>query len=240
MHLPVAVPDYEILAVLGRGAMGVVYKARHLPLNRVVALKMILSGQHARGQERARFKAEAEAVARLQHSNIIQVHEVGEHDGRPFFSLEYCPGGALNKKLDGTPLPPQEAAALVETLARAVHAAHGQNVIHRDLKPANVLLAADGSPKVTDFGLAKLTDEAGQTQSGQMIGRYDHRGFEDLSRRPVEGDRAAGRRLRAGGDPLRVLDGPAAVQGGDGDGHAAPGAGRRPGAAAAAAIENAA
>jgi WD40 repeat protein/tRNA A-37 threonylcarbamoyl transferase component Bud32 len=167
---PVQVPGYEILGELGRGGMGVVYKARQIKLNRLVALKMILAGGHAGEAELTRFRAEAEAIARLQHPHIVQVYEVGEHDGRPFFSLEFCPGGSLAKKLAGTPLPPREAARLVETLARAVQAAHQANVVHRDLNPANVLLAGDGTPKVTDFGLAKQMDQAGQTASNAVMG----------------------------------------------------------------------
>jgi tRNA A-37 threonylcarbamoyl transferase component Bud32 len=167
----VAIPGYEVQGELGRGGMGVVYKARQVRANRIVALKMILTGVHAAEAERRRFLAEAEAVARVQHPNIVQIHEVGEHDGHPYFSLEFCPGGSLAAKLDGTPLPPPEAAGLVEVLARAVQAAHEAGVIHRDLKPANVLLAADGTPKVTDFGLAKkLGDAAGQTASGAIVG----------------------------------------------------------------------
>src|SRR6266545_3594210 len=166
----VAVPGYEILGELGRGGMGVVYKARQTKLNRVVALKMIRAGGYADESDLARFRTEAEAIARLQHPNIVQIHEVGEHNGMPFFSLEFCPGSSLNRKLDGTPLPPQQAAQLVETLARAMQAAHEANVIHRDLKPANVLLAADGSPKITDFGLAKKLDDEGETQSGAIMG----------------------------------------------------------------------
>jgi serine/threonine protein kinase len=150
--------------------MGVVYKARQPKLNRLVALKMILAGAHAGPAEVARFKTEAEAIARLQHPNIVAIHEVGEHDGKPFFSLEFCPGGSLEKTLDGTPLPPAKAARLVATLARAMHAAHQAQVVHRDLKPANVLLLADGTPKVTDFGLAKKLDDVGQTQSGAIMG----------------------------------------------------------------------
>jgi predicted Zn finger-like uncharacterized protein len=165
-----AVPGYEILGELGRGGMGVVYKARQAKLGRVVALKMILSGAHAGEADLARFRTEAEAIARLQHPNIVQVFEVGEHGGLPFFSLEFCDGGSLEKKLNGTPLPPKEAAALVETLARAMDAAHQRGVIHRDLKPANVLLAEDGAPKITDFGLAKKLDEASQTASGAVMG----------------------------------------------------------------------
>ena len=162
---------YEILAELGRGGMGVVYKARHLALKRIIALKMILGGAHAGAAALARFRAEAEAVARLQHPNIVQVHEVGERGGRPFFSLEYVEGGSLDKKLAGTPLPPREAAALMEQLARAMHSVHEQGIVHRDLKPANVLLTANGTPKITDFGLAKdLGGESGQTASGAIMG----------------------------------------------------------------------
>jgi WD40 repeat protein len=150
--------------------MGVVYKARQTQLSRIVALKVILSGAHAGPDDLARFRTEAEAIARLQHPNIVQVFEVGEYGGLPFFSLEFCPGGSLEKRLNGTPLPPRKAAKLVEDLARAMHAAHRENVIHRDLKPANVLLAADGTPKITDFGLAKKLDEDGRTQSGAIMG----------------------------------------------------------------------
>jgi eukaryotic-like serine/threonine-protein kinase len=166
-----AVPGYEILRELGRGGMGVVYQARHTKLDRVVALKMILAGGHAGEADLARFKTEAESVARLQHPHIVQIFEVGEHGGLPFFSLEYCPGGSLDKKLNGTPLPPKEAAALVEKLARAMQAAHDKGVVHRDLKPANVLLAGDGEAKITDFGLAKKLDaDAGQTRTGAVMG----------------------------------------------------------------------
>jgi WD40 repeat protein/tRNA A-37 threonylcarbamoyl transferase component Bud32 len=165
------VPGYEVLGVLGRGGMGVVYKARQARLNRLVALKMILAGAHAGEQELARFRTEAEAVARLQHPNVVQIHEVGEHQGLPFFSLEFCPGGSLDRKVRGTPQPPREAARLAELLARAMDAAHRAGIIHRDLKPANVLLAADGTPRITDFGLAKKLDEAvGQTASGAVMG----------------------------------------------------------------------
>src|SRR5262249_34954298 len=143
------VPGYEVLGELGRGGMGVVYKARHLKLNRVVALKMILAGAHAGPAELARFKNEATAVPRLTHPNARQIYQVGEHDGRPFLALEFCPGGSLADRLAGTPLPPRQAALLVEDLARAIHAAHQAGVVHRDLKPANVLLhRAPGLPGV--------------------------------------------------------------------------------------------
>jgi WD40 repeat protein len=170
LAVPRAVPGYEILCELGRGGMGVVYKAHHVALNRVVALKMILSGGHAGPEELARFHGEAKAVACLKHPNVVQVYGVGESGGLPYFSLEYLEGGSLDKKLAGTPLPPGEAAALVEALARAMAAAHAAGLVHRDLKPANVLLAADGTPKITDFGLAKKLDEAGQTATGAVMG----------------------------------------------------------------------
>lgn len=168
---PVAVPGYAILGELGRGGMGVVYKAFQVGLNRTVALKMILAGGHADPKDLARFRAEAEAVAKLQHPHIVQIYEIGEHDGLPFFTLEFVEGGSLAGKLDGTPQPARKSAELVETLARAMHAAHQRGIVHRDLKPANVLLTADGSLKVTDFGLAKQLDSAhGETRSGAILG----------------------------------------------------------------------
>src|SRR5262249_43572656 len=141
------VPGYEILSELGRGGMGLVYKARQKMPNRIVALKMILAGAHARAEEVARFRGEAEKTARLQHPHIVQVFEVNEHEGRPYFSLEYVDGGSLAAKLNGTPQPAQQAAELVETLGRAMHAAHQAGVIHRDLKPANILLTVGNIPK---------------------------------------------------------------------------------------------
>jgi WD40 repeat protein/tRNA A-37 threonylcarbamoyl transferase component Bud32 len=166
----VSLPGYEILGELGRGGMGVVYKARQTRLNRLVALKMILAGRHAGEADLARFRTEAEAIARLQHPHIVQVYEVGEYDGIPYFSLEFCGGGSLERRLDGTPLPPPEAAALLESLALAAHAAHQHDIVHRDLKPANILLSDEGEPKLTDFGLAKRLDAQGQTQSGAVMG----------------------------------------------------------------------
>ena len=162
---------HEILGELGRGGMGVVYKARHVQLDRIVALKMILAGPHANQAAIDRFQAEAKAVARMQHPNIVQIYEVGERDGMPYFSLEFVEGGPLSRKTAREPQPPRYAAELVEKLARAMQYAHDRGIVHRDLKPANVLLAGDSTPKVTDFGLAKkLEADSGQTQSGQVLG----------------------------------------------------------------------
>ncbi len=184
----VNVSGYEVLEELGRGGMGVVYKARQKGLKRLVALKMILDSTLAGPGERERFRLEAESIAHLHHPNIVQIYEVGESDGRPFFSLEYVDGGTLKDHLAGIPLRPTEAAQLAETLARAVAYAHQQGIIHRDLKPANVLLASGvsndpgsitaasilaplASPKIADFGLAKqLGDDSGQTSIGAIMG----------------------------------------------------------------------
>src|SRR5262249_47026626 len=137
---PLTLPGYEILGELGRGGMGVVYRAKQKGLNRTVALKMILAGAHAGPPVLARFRAEAEAVARLQHPNIVQIYEVGEQGGAPYLALEFVDGVSLAQRLAGGPLPPGEAAELIETLARAVHYAHERGIVHRDLKPANILL----------------------------------------------------------------------------------------------------
>ena len=165
------IPGYEVEAVLGRGGMGVVYKARHLRLNRLVALKMLLAGAYAGPHERARFQREAEAVAGLRHPNIVQVYDVGDHEGWPYFTMELVEGGSLAQALAGTPQPARQAAALLATLAEAVQAAHRAGIVHRDLKPANILLTADGTPKIADFGLARHFDgEPALTLSGARIG----------------------------------------------------------------------
>jgi serine/threonine-protein kinase len=165
------IPGYDVQEVLGHGGMGVVYKAWHLRLHRAVALKMVLAGSYARPEDLERFFREAEAVAGLRHENIVHVYDVGDLDGRPYFTMEFVEGGSLAQKLAGTPQPASEAAALTAILADAIHAAHRSGIVHRDLKPANVLLTADGTPKIADFGLARrLEDGAGLTQSGASVG----------------------------------------------------------------------
>ena len=180
---------YEVVGLLGRGGMGVVYRAWQGRLNRLVALKMV-RGPEMSGEERQRFQAEYEILARLRHPNIVQIYEAGEKDGCPFFSMELVEGGSLDRLCAGRPQPPHEAARLVQTLAGAVHHAHGEGIVHRDLKPANVLLASGGCkppagdetgglhpplagcvPRIADFGLAKLLrQEGGQTLSGRVVG----------------------------------------------------------------------
>jgi WD40 repeat protein/tRNA A-37 threonylcarbamoyl transferase component Bud32 len=166
-----AIPGYEIVGELGRGGMGVVYHARQTRLNRPVALKMILAGAHAGAEAAARFLAEAEAVAQLQHPNIVQIFHIDEHAGFPYFEMEFVGGGSLADRLDGTPRPPREAARLTEILARAMAEAHRRGIVHRDLKPGNILLTPEGAPKVADFGLAKLLNaESGLTRTDSVLG----------------------------------------------------------------------
>src|SRR5262249_29961415 len=145
---------YQIECELGRGAMGVVYKARDVRLNRVAALKMVLGGVHADARHRLRFLAEAEAAAAVRHPHVVQVYEFGEAGGHPFLALEYLPGGTLTQRL-GSPLPAHVAGELLEKIGRGVAAAHEQGIVHRDLKPSNILFDEKGEPKVGDFGLAK-------------------------------------------------------------------------------------
>ncbi|VTR95215.1 wd40 repeat-containing protein : WD domain, G-beta repeat-containing protein,protein kinase family protein OS=Singulisphaera acidiphila (strain ATCC BAA-1392 / DSM 18658 / VKM B-2454 / MOB10) GN=Sinac_1615 PE=4 SV=1: Pkinase: WD40: WD40: WD40: WD40: WD40: WD40: WD40 [Gemmata massiliana] len=191
---PVAPPptgrvgEYEILSELGRGGMGVVYKARHERLRRVVALKVLLGGQFASAEHRTRFRAEAELVARLQHPNIVQIFEAGEWtapDGSvlPYLALEFAEGGTLARRAD-RPQPPPRAAVWVEALARAVESAHRQGVIHRDLKPSNVLFTADGQLKLCDFGVAKLQSSAdARTTSGLLVGPPEYMAPEQAAGR---------------------------------------------------------
>jgi tetratricopeptide (TPR) repeat protein/tRNA A-37 threonylcarbamoyl transferase component Bud32 len=162
---------YELLEEIGRGGMGVVYKARDRKLNRLVALKMIRAGSQADAEQVMRFLTEAEAVAQLQHANIVPIFEVGRCNGLPYFTLELIGGGSLAHKLRGGPLSAATAARLLEQLAQGIHAAHQRGIVHRDLKPDNVLLAEDGTPKITDFGLAKRVEVGdGLTVTGAIMG----------------------------------------------------------------------
>ena len=165
------IPGYEILGELGRGGMGVVYLARQILLNRVCVLKMMLGGVHESDEAGARFLAEAEAIARLQHPNIVQIHHIGATDGLPYIELEYIPDGSLDHRLDGIPWPARRAAMLIEALAQGIAEAHRLGIVHRDLKPGNILLATDGTPKVSDFGLAKSQAiDSGLTRSNSITG----------------------------------------------------------------------
>jgi tetratricopeptide (TPR) repeat protein len=201
---------YEILGELGRGSMGVVYKARQVGLDRLVALKMIRTGAHAGPEELQRFIAEARVVAALQHPNIIQIYDINLSQEAPYFSMELVEGGTLAERFGGRPQPFRQAAQLVLTLARAVHVAHDNGIVHRDLKPANILLAAPeggsshvrrvaremdlhpqdfylGTPKITDFGLAKqLQGDGGQTESGMVLGTPSYMAPEQAEGRSRE------------------------------------------------------
>ena len=162
------VPGYEVLGFLGEGGMGVVYRARHVRLDRLVALKLLRGGSSKR---LARFRAEALADARLQHPHVVQIFEIGEHQGQPYLALELLEGGSLEAKIAGKPQAPRDAAVLVQVLARAIQYAHSRGIVHRDLKPSNVLLTAEGTAKIGDFGLAKFMQTAeGETQEGDVVG----------------------------------------------------------------------
>ena len=180
LTVPQQVGEYEILEEVGRGGMGVVFRARHRRLQRVVALKMLVGGSFALPDEVIRFRTEAEAVARLQHPHIVQIYEIGEQEtemgvSRPYFTLEFVEGGSLAARVAGRPQPAGLAAGWIETLARATHYAHGQGIIHRDLKPSNVLLTTDGQPKICDFGVAKLLANSElKTQSGMLVGTAEY------------------------------------------------------------------
>jgi tetratricopeptide (TPR) repeat protein len=203
----VSVPGYDILEELGRGGMGVVYKARDRRLQRLVALKMVLAGAHVGAVGLSRFRAEAESVAKLSHANIVQIYETGEHEGRPYFSLELVDGGSLDQRILESPPSPRAAASFIETLARTMAVAHERGIVHRDLKPANILLAKIGSqssivksrdsdsnslpadhwsrstiPKIADFGLAKqVDDDSSQTKSGTIMGTPSYMAPEQAS-----------------------------------------------------------
>jgi serine/threonine protein kinase len=191
-----SLPGYEVLGKLGEGGMGVVFRARDLALKRLVAIKQLLHPAPS-AEGLARFRAEAEALARLRHPHVVQVHAAGEQDGRPYFVMEYVEGGGLDQKVQGRPQPPADAARLVMLLARAVGTAHRQGIVHRDLKPANILLAppadepalntAYGLPKVSDFGLSKtLGEDQGRTAGGTILGTPGYMAPEQAAGRPWE------------------------------------------------------
>ena len=165
------IEGYDVQSILGFGGMGVVYTARHLKLNRIVALKMLLAGPYASPKEVARFVRESQAVACLQHPNIVQVYDVGDLAGRPYFTMELVEGGSLAEELSGAPQLPTRAAEMAVTLDRAVQSAHTKGIIHRDLKPANILLSSEGIPKIADFGLARHVEgDPKLTLTGARLG----------------------------------------------------------------------
>jgi len=205
-----ALVGYEILEEMGRGGMGVVYKARQISLNRLVAVKLIRDGALASDQDRTRFRIEAEAAARMAHPHIVQIYEAGEDQGRPYFAMELIEGGSLDQHLNGQPLEPRYAAELLRSLALAIDHAHGQQIVHRDLKPANILLSAQSSvlgaqdpsnllstehsalstmlPKITDFGLAKRLDRdsTAVTRDGTVLGTAAYMAPEQAAGRVQE------------------------------------------------------
>ena len=210
--------DYELVEEIARGGMGVVYKARQISLNRIVAVKMILAGLLATKADHDRFHAEAQAAALLDHPNILPVFEVGEHEGQHYFSMGYVDGQSLATRLADGPLPPKEAAELVATVAEAVEYAHQQGVIHRDIKPSNILIDSKGRPRVTDFGLAKRVGAPGDSGSRQRLdGHGPGLGHAQLHGARAGGrtdqcHRSSGRRLCPGRAALCGARGPTAFQ----------------------------
>ena len=179
--------DYELKDEIARGGMGVVYRAKQVSLNRTVALKMILSGKFAGEDDVKRFRTEAEAAANLQHPNIVAIHEIGEHEGRHYFSMDYVEGKNLAQAIGNQPMPFTQAAELLKTIAEAVHYAHQRGTLHRDLKPHNVLIDATGQPRITDFGIAKRVDqESDLTQEGAVMGSPSYMPPEQATGRLAE------------------------------------------------------
>ena len=208
-----SIPGHEIIVEIGRGGMGVVYKARDLELGRIVAIKTIAEGQHATVEQRERFRAEAGPSPGSGIRTSSRSMRIGEHEGRPYLSLEYAEGGSLAHRLAERPMAGREAAVLAETLARAVHAAHQAGVVHRDLKPSNVLLTAEGIPKVSDFGLAKLLDVESERTASRPGDGLAELHVTRAGRGAFQASRPHGRHLFTGGDSLPGVDRPAAVPG---------------------------
>ena len=185
LQLPTTVGDYELIEEIGRGGMGVVFRSRQISLNREVAIKMILRGRLASEADLQRFLAEASATAKLEHPNIVPVYEVGDVDGRPFFSMQYVEGETLAQRVAQGPMQQRKAAEIVAFIARAIAFAHEQGVLHRDLKPSNILLGANDKPLVMDFGLAKQVnnDDESLTRSGMLVGTPAYMSPEQASGR---------------------------------------------------------
>ena len=207
-----AIPGYHIEGILGRGGMGVVYKARHLALKRVVALKMILSGGHAGDGERHASGPRPRRWRGLQHPNIVQVYEVGEHEGLPYAALEFVEGGTFAQRLKRNPVP-REAAEVIATLARAMHLAHSRNIVHRDLKPANILSGCRRHPQGDGLRPGPATGQRQRPNADRSGDRHAQLHGAGAGRRRIQARRAGGGRLRPGGHPVRVPDGAAAVPG---------------------------
>jgi len=164
------IPGYEISAAIGRGAMGVVYRARQIKLQRLVALKVLVGRSHASSEDVARFNSEAITIAQIQHPNVMQIFDVGEYNGFPYLAAEYVDGGTLENKMNAGKMSIHETVKLMYLISRGVGAAHSKGVVHRDLKPSNILLTADGVPKVADFGLAKQLGPENSTMTGSVMG----------------------------------------------------------------------
>ncbi len=179
--------DYELLEEVARGGKGVVFKARHKSLNRIVAVKMILAGKFAGEAEVKRFRTEAESAANLQHPNSVAIHELGEHEGRHYFSMNFVEGKNLAHAIGGEPMQPLQAAALLKTIAEVVHYAHQRSTRHRDLKPHNILIDLHGQPRSTDFGWARRIEQASElTQEGSVLGSPSYMPPEQAPGRQAE------------------------------------------------------